>query len=133
MDMSTKQKLQMYIDAELRGAALYQALSEKATDMEDRQLLLELADDEQSHAEEFQNAYRKLSGRRYTPDTPTPEIVGLYRDILRDRVLDESGDFLKYGQDYENTGHNDMLRSAYYRAHLDEGVHAMRLLSMLTR
>jgi len=130
MDMSTQQKLQMYIAAELRDAALYRALAEKTDDIENRQLLLEFADDEQSHAQTFQNVYRRLAGRRYHPDIPVPEIVGNFHDIIRDRIIDESGDFRKYALDYHSVKDNDLLRDAFFRAHIDEGVHAFRLLFM---
>ena len=84
------------------------------------------------HAEEFRRIYRTLAGRAYQPTVPTPVITGNFREILRDRVLDESGDFRKYGEQYSQTTRNNMLREAYYRARTDEAVHALRLLYMIT-
>lgn len=133
MDMTTAQKLQMYITAELGDAALYRELANIATDENEHQLLLEFAEDEQAHAEEFQRIYRIMTGRGYHPFIPQPVLKGTYREILRDRVLDESGDFRKYGQQYIQTEKNDMLKNAYYRARTDENVHALRLLYMLTK
>ena len=133
MEMTTVQKLQMYINAELGDAALYRELAKVAPNEEDQQLLLEFAEDEQAHAEEFQRIYRIMAGRSYHPTVSNPVLNGSFDGILRERILDESGDFRKYGQQYIQTERNDMLRDAYYRARTDENVHALRLLYMLSK
>lgn len=127
------QKLQTYIEAELGDAALYRKLAQIAPNEEDKKLLNEFANDEQSHAETFQNIYKMMFARSYTPVIGTPDVSGSFDDILRDRVLDESGDFRKYGEQYIKTENNNMLRNAYYRARTDENVHALRLLYMLSK
>jgi len=132
MDMTTAQKLKMYINAELGDAALYRELAKQAPNAEFRQLLNEFSDDEQSHADEFKAIYRALTGNSYNPEVKPPVLTGSFDDILRDRVLDESGDFRKYGEQYLQSGGNDILRNAYYRARTDENVHALRLLYMLS-
>jgi rubrerythrin len=126
------QKLQMYIDAETGDAALYRELAKIAPKEEFRQLLLEFSDDEQLHADMFKSIYRKMFGKSYTPPVKQPILTGSFDDILRERVLDESGDFRKYGEQYIETQNNDMLRDAYYRARTDENVHALRILYMLS-
>jgi len=55
---------------------------------------------------------------------------GDYREILMDRVLDESGDYRKYAEQYRNTG-NKELQDAFIKASTDENVHALRLLYLL--
>jgi rubrerythrin len=133
MEMTTPQKLQMYISAELGDAALYTELSKMAPNDEYRQLLLEFAEDEQSHAQRFKKIYKMLTGRSYNPIVPEPVLEGSFNDILRDRVLDESGDFRKYGEQYMITNNNKELKNAYYIARTDENVHALRLLYMLNK
>jgi Uncharacterized conserved protein len=132
MEMTLAQKLQMYIDAELGDSALYNELSKVAPNDEDRKLLIEFAEDEESHAETFKRIYRNITGKSYNPVVKEPKLSGSFKDILRDRVLDESGDFRKYGEQYIQTKRNDMLKDAYYRARTDENVHALRLLYMLS-
>lgn len=132
MDMSVPQKLQTYINAELGDAALYRELSKNTPNENDRQLLLEFAEDEQSHADEFKKLYRRLTGRSYNPEVKPVELKGTYREILHNRILDESGDFRKYGEQYIMSKQNDELKDAYYRARTDENVHALRLLYILT-
>jgi len=133
LEMSTVQKLQLYIKAELGDAALYRELAKIAPNDDDRQLLLEFAEDEQSHANEFQRIYRTMTGRSYNPIIEPPVLQGTFNEILRERVIDESGDFRKYGQQYIQTDQNSVLKEAYYRARTDENVHALRLLYMLSK
>jgi len=133
LEMTTAQKLQMYINAELSDAALYRELSKIAPNDTDRQLLLEFSEDEQAHADEFKRIYRTLTGRSYHPVVKPLVLTDSFDAILRDRVIDESGDFRKYGEQYIQTDRNDMLKDAYYRARTDENVHALRLLSMLSK
>lgn len=131
MEMSVPQKLQMYINAELGDSELYKELAKIAPNPTQKQLLMEFSEDEAAHAEDFKKIYRVLTGRAYYPTVKPVVLEGTYEDILRDRVLDESGDFRKYGEQYISTCNNDMLKNAYYRARTDENVHALRLLYML--
>jgi len=134
LEMTTAQKLQMYIEAELGDSALYSELSKIAPNDEYRQLLLEFSQDELSHAEEFKIVYRMMTGRSFNPVILHPVITGSFYDILRDRVLDESGDYRKYSEQYLETDNKNIpLKNAYYRARTDENVHALRLLYMLSK
>ncbi len=133
MDMTTTEKLETYIKAELGDAALYKELSKIAPNDEDRKLLMEFSNDEQSHADEFKRIYRMLTRNSYNPEIKPPVISDSYKNVLRERVLDESGDFRKYGEQYIQTNINTELRDAYYRARTDENVHALRLLYMISK
>lgn len=131
MDMTTLQNLQTYINAELSDSALYKELAKSAPNDEYRKLLLEFSEDEQSHADNFMRIYKMLTGKNYMPEVKPPVISDSFNDVLRDRVLDESGDFRKYGEQYIRTS-NPILKNAYYTARTDENVHALRLLYMLS-
>ena len=133
MDMTTTEKLETYIKAELGDAALYKELSKIALNEEDRKLLMEFSQDEQSHADEFKRIYYMLTRKNFNPEIQPPVISAPFRDVLRERVLDESGDFRKYGEQYLTTNMNTILKDAYYRARTDENVHALRLLYMLSK
>lgn len=130
---TTAEKLETYIRAELGDAALYRELAKIAPSEEDRKLLLEFSADEQSHAQEFQKIYTMLTRSVYNPEVSTPVITKPYRDVLHERILDESGDFRKYGEQYIIPTMNSELTRAYYRARTDENVHALRLLYLLTK
>lgn len=128
----TINNLKTYIAAELHDSMLYTELAKIAPTIDDRTLLLEFAADEQSHADEFKHILRTLTGQYYNPVPERVVINKPYRDILRERVIDESGDFRKYGIQYIDTPQNSPLKRAYYRARTDENVHALRLLKMLS-
>jgi rubrerythrin len=130
MDKSMIDKLQTYITAELGDAQLYDELSANAPSEDARQLLREFAEDERSHADEFKRLYRDITGRRFNPEVPPPVLNDSYSNILRDRILDESGDFRKYGEQYLITEPSE-LKDAFYRARTDEAVHAFRILYLL--
>ena len=129
--MSIPEKLQTYIKAELGDAALYRELAKVAPTDVFKNLFLEFAYDEQSHADEFKKIYRTMTGKSFEPKIEPAVLDGSFRDILKDRILDESGDFRKYGEQYIQTHQNMDLKRAYYRARTDENVHALRLLYML--
>lgn len=131
MEMTLVQRLQMYIDAEMADSALYKELSKIAPNDEYEELLLEFSADERKHADEFKRIYRMLTCSNYNPMVPRPVLEGSFREILRDRVLDESGDFRKYGLEYIKAC-NPVLEKAFYIARTDENVHALRLLYMLS-
>lgn len=130
-NITTEQKLQEYIKAEIGDSALYNLLSKIAPFDMDKKLLGEFSKDELSHANEFRKIYKEITGQDYDPPISMPKLSGNYRDVLRNRVLDESGDFRKYGEQYLITNDNEALKNAYYRARTDEAVHALRLLYLL--
>ena len=131
--MTTIERLETYIKAELGDSALYKELSKIAPNDEDRKLLMEFSEDELSHANEFKRIYTMMTRKSFNPEIETPVITDSFKNILRERVLDESGDFRKYGEQYMQQNINIMLKDAYYRAMVDENVHALRLLYMLSK
>jgi len=133
LDMTLTEKLETYIKAELGDAALYKELAKIAPSAEDRKLLNEFSNDEQSHADEFKRIYRQLTRKDFNPEIKPPVITDSYKNVLRERVLDESGDFRKYGEQYILGNINPEISRAYYRARTDENVHALRLLYMLSK
>lgn len=131
MDKKLIKKLQAYIKTELADVALYHELAQMAPDEEEMNLMLEIADDEQVHADEFQLIYKSLTGETYQPNIPPVRINTSYEDILRDRVIEESEDFRKYMYDHREYFTDEVLREAFYLAAIDENVHAIKLLHIL--
>ena len=133
MDSSIAQNLQTYITAELNDTRYYRQLADRAPNEDDRKLLMEISSDEQQHAVRFQKLYRAITGKDFTPEVPPPELNGSYKDLLRDRVLDEAHDFRKYGEQHLKNSNDLALSDAYYLTQNDENVHALRLLYMLSK
>lgn len=131
MGQSILQKLQTYITAELSDAALYRELARVAPDDAASRIFLEFADNEQSHADQFNRIYYHMTGQKFTPMILPVTLPDNYREFLRERILDESKDFRKYAEQYQLTK-SQALKNAYYRAEIDENVHALRLLYLLS-
>ncbi|MBN7771864.1 hypothetical protein [Clostridium aminobutyricum] len=132
METSVPQKLEVYINAELEKAALYRELAKIAPSETARKILLEFANDGQFHLDEFKRIYRSMTGNSYNPEVQPVYLTKPYQDILGKLVLDESGDFRKYEEQYLDTSQNSPLKNAYYRAKTDSNVHALRLLYLLS-
>lgn len=130
MEQSVAQRLQSEILGELEAAALYRALAAMAPTGEDRRMLLEMAGDEQRHAEWFQRLYRALTGKLYRPIAPVPDVSAGYRNTLLSRIPDESGDYRSYGNQ-ALAATSPAVKLPYSKASLDENVHALRILGML--
>ncbi|QHI72788.1 ferritin family protein [Aminipila terrae] len=131
MDSKLIEKLQTYIKAELGDAALYRELAKMAPNEMQMNLLMDMAADEQSHADDFKIIYKDLTGEVYRPPIPPSNLNMPYTDILRDRVIDETGDFRKYMHDHQEYFADETLREAFFRAGIDENVHAVRLLNFI--
>nr|WP_315019946.1 ferritin-like domain-containing protein [uncultured Aminipila sp.] len=131
MDTTLIEELQTYIKAELGDAALYRELAQMAPDEAEMNLIMEMAADEQSHADEFKLIYKDLTGEIYRPNIAPVRLNMPYADILRDRVIDESGDFRKYMHAHQKYFNDEVLREAFFNAAVDENVHGIRLLKFL--
>lgn len=125
------QNLENFIEAEMRDAQLYNMLAEQAPNENSRQILIEIAEDEQGHANEFKRIYRMLTGRRFSVQVNPIQLTDTYENVLRERIIDESGDYRKYGEQYMLTKQNIPLGDAYFKAMLDENVHALRIIYLL--
>lgn len=127
------QNLESFIEAEMRDAELYTTLARQAPNENAREILTEIAEDEQGHSNEFKRIYRMLTGRRFTAQVNPIQLTDTYENILRERIIDESGDYRKYGEQYIMTRQNIPLSDAYFKAMLDENVHALRIIYLLNR
>ncbi|QIB70286.1 ferritin-like domain-containing protein [Aminipila butyrica] len=130
MDKRLIEVLQTYIRTELLDAAFYRELALMAPDEAQRDFILQIAADEQSHADDFKILYRQLTGENYHPDLPPVRLEGPYNQILRDRVVDEISDYQKYMYEQQEYFYESSLREAFLRAAVDENVHAVRLLEL---
>ena len=83
MDYSLPQRLQDYVESELHHEALYRALADVAPNEADRQIFLEIAENEHRHADSFSRMYRKLTGLNYTPKIYPQKMEGPYQFALR--------------------------------------------------
>lgn len=131
MDIKLINKIEAIIRNELSDAELYRKLAQIAPNETQKKLMLEIAADEQAHADEFKLIYRDLTGEIYRPNIEPIDIDTSYEDILRDRVIVEADDFRRYMYEYQEYFTDESLREAFYLAAIDENVHALKLLDLL--
>lgn len=119
-----------YIKDETADSHYYQELSKMAPNPEARELLAEFARDEAQHAANFRQVYRQITGEEAKiPPTPPPKIPS-YCQALKRRILAESNDFVKYGEEFLNAP--DMyLRNLFYLTGATEAKHGMRIPILL--
>ena len=126
------ERLKEYVNDELSDSMYYDILSERAPNEQQMKLLLEFSSDEKIHAETFARAITMMTGKKYVlPFVNRPIIPSDYDEALRKRVINESGDFRKYGDEYLEAT-TPFFKTAFYKARTDENVHALRILDMLS-
>lgn len=130
MELTTVQRLKMYIEDEERDAILYKELSNIAPNSKDRELLFDIAVDEQIHSDTFKRILKTLTGRPYSPLVTPPEIVGSFEEIIKARILEENEGYRKYSDQYFLNEKNQALREAFFKAKTDELAHAIQLIYM---
>lgn len=124
-------KLQSYINSELHDAELYKILAKSSPNEETRAILLNFADTEQKHADEFLRIYKMMTGYSFEPEPLPVTENGSYRSILKNRIIDEIKDSKKYRADYLKTGDNLNLKRAFFNAFNDELHHAVEIIYIL--
>jgi rubrerythrin len=115
-----------YIQDEMQDSAYYQELAKLAPTDRARTLILEFSQDEYTHARNFQEAYRMLTGNYYAPMPLNPVVILDYEEALKTRVIAETRDYKKYGEKYLRAP-NKYLQDLFFMTRTDEAIHAMRI------
>ncbi|NMA80081.1 MAG: hypothetical protein GX967_05490 [Clostridiales bacterium] len=131
--MTLAARLEEYIKSELSDSALYAELAKKAPSSNYRKILMEMAADDTSHANEFKRIYKSMTGRNYNPIVKPPALKGSFNEILRSRIPSESDDYRKYCEEYITSKGNSVLKTTFYLAGIDDNVHALHLIYMLMK
>lgn len=119
-------RLAEYIQDELQDSAYYAALAELAPTQLAKDLIMEFSMDERMHAENFQMAYCILTGNYFVPAPLEPIIIADYEDALKKRIIAETSDYKKYGNEYLMAP-DKYLRDLFFNTRTVESIHAMRI------
>lgn len=122
--------LEEYIRDELRDSRYYYILSIKAPTQRARELLLEFSRDERMHAENFMNAYYRITGRTYRPPIIEDPTVPDYEEALKERILAETADYKKHGEQYL-CSRSTYFKDLFFMTRTVEAQHAMRIPLLL--
>lgn len=123
-------RLLEYIADETRDSLYYQELARAARDPRTRELLLEFARDEAGHATNFRESYRQITGMEAPLQKLQPPQVPDYCEAIKERIIAESGDLVKYGEESVCAPERE-LKDLFYLTSLVEGKHGLRLTTML--
>lgn len=115
-----------YIQDELQDAYYYQELSKLAPTDRAKTIILEFSRDESNHAQNFQEAYRSITGMYYTPSPLKPVVIEDYEDALKLRIIAETNDYKKYGDQYLKAP-TKYLQDLFFTTRTVEAQHAMRI------
>ncbi|MCF6460155.1 ferritin-like domain-containing protein [Clostridium sp. Cult3] len=115
-----------YIQDEMQDAAYYQELAKFAPTDRAKSLILQFSQDESTHAKNFQEAYKILTGDYYTPQPLQPIVITDYDDALKERVIAETNDYKKYGDQYLRAP-NKYFQDLFFTTRTVEAQHAIRI------
>lgn len=119
-------RLEEYIQDELQDSAYYRELAKLAPTDRAREIILGFSADEAGHAANFQQAYYSLTGRRYMPEPLEPIVIKDYEDALKVRIIAETNDYKKYGEEYLMAP-TRYLKDLFFMTRTVEAQHAMRI------
>lgn len=123
-------RLLEYIVDETRDSLYYKELAGEVKNKRSQELLLEFAKDEADHAANFRQVYRQITGMEPPVGPVNPPEIPNYCEAIKQRIMAESNDFVKYGQEFLNAPVVE-LRNLFYITGATEAKHGLRLTTLL--
>lgn len=123
-------RLLEYIRDETMDSLYYRELAAEASDARAKELFLEFAKDEAEHAENFRAVYCRITGMEPGIGPVEPPKIPPYCEAVKQRIIAESGDFVKYGEEHVNAPDME-LHKLFYVTGTIEARHGMRLATLL--
>jgi len=126
MDSNLIQNIEEYINDEIKDSKYYAILASKAPTQRAKDLLMEFSSDELKHSKNMMRAYCMITGKKYTPPVVEEPQVPSYNEALKVRILAETSDYKKYGEQYLKAC-VPWLKDLFYMTRTVEAQHAMRM------
>jgi len=130
MQITTTQRIKMYIEDEEKDAITYKQLSNIATSTKAREILFELANEEQHHSDYLKKLYSSITGKKYTPLVVPPDLQGTFRENILNKILDEIESYEKYTEQSFNEK-NKCIKDIFLKLKNDEKMHSTKLIYIL--
>ncbi len=128
--MDLPSRLLEYIHDEISDSLYYQELANEAPNQSARELFMEFSRDEAQHAANFRDVYSRLTGMQPMVPQVQPPQIAPYCEAIKVRIMAESGDLVKYGEESVKAP-DQMLRDLFYITSLIEGRHGLRLTTLM--
>src|SRR5512146_3331173 len=93
---------------------------------------MENSKDEAEHASNFQRVYCQITGTQPVIPPVCPPKIPPYCEAIKARIMAESDDLVKYGEESTNAP-EPMLPNLFYITSLIEGRHCLRLTTLISR
>lgn len=123
-------RLLEYIHDEMSDSLYYRELADQAPNRSACELFMEFSRDEAQHAANFREVYCQLTGMQPMLPPVGPPQIPSYCEAIKARILAESGDLVKYGEEAANAP-DPMLKNLFYITSLIEGRHGLRLTTLM--
>ncbi|WP_062109746.1 ferritin-like domain-containing protein [Bacillus niameyensis] len=123
--------IQKAINGEYQAIVCYEQLARIAPAREERNIILEIRNDERRHLEEFSKIYAKLSGRQPTYANPK-QCPDHYVTALEWAFKDEQ-ETVDFYLDIADKAKDPFIKERFRRAAADEQNHAVWFLSFLQK
>ena len=123
-------RLLQYIQDETSDALYYEQLAHFAPNREAGELLHQFSRDEARHAANLRKVYQQITGEKARIPPVSPPEIPMYQRAIQQRILAESNDFVKYGNEFL-TAPDMYLRNLFYTTGATEARHGMSLSTLL--
>lgn len=115
-----------YIVDETKDSRYYEILAGKAPTQRAKDLLLSFSQDEKGHANDLKNLYFTLTGKRFVMPKIQDPVVPDYETAIKDRIMAETHDYEKYGNQYIKP-YAPFVKNLFYKLRTNEAQHAMKM------
>jgi rubrerythrin len=123
-------RLLEYIVDETKDSLYYKKLAGEVKNKCSRELFLEFSRDEAQHAANFRQVYRQITGVEAPIGPVNPPEIPNYCEAIKQRIMAESNDFVKYSQEAMNTPVME-LHHLFHMTGVMEAKHGLRLTTLL--
>lgn len=123
-------RLLEYIVDETKDSLYYKKLSGEIKNKTAQKLLMEFSSDEAQHAANFIQVYRQITGMEPPIGPLSPPEIPSYCEAIKQRIMAESHDVVKYSQEFLNAPVLE-LRNLFYITGAIESKHGLRLTTLL--
>ncbi len=125
------ERLDKYVKQELTGAKYFRQLADLTKSAEQKNILLEIAQNQDIHAKDFARYIPEITGKEYLlPEVPEPVLPSDFKEAVRAGFKNLTDTFEEYAAEYIYA-RKESLKKLFYKSGIEDNVNAERLLLLL--